>query len=150
MNFVRNLILSLVVGCAVSLAATTTQASDFTYQFAGTQGTLTGVITIEDVGPDKNRASSITMANYYKTDGSVVPLGYHINFYNSHFWVKSNEFQIEDGKITSYELIFNTNNGLPAVNWSQKIPYGNFPPPNSVDIKDQPRLNARPTFVPLY
>jgi len=111
MNFVRNLILTLVVGGVVSLAATTAQAVDFNFWVFGYIGGVYGVITLSKiaVGSRLHKATSIKIDEYYDIrDGKIYgPINHHINFSDmSTRDLLRNEFTVNAGLISEYHLQF--------------------------------------------
>ncbi|MBL4666088.1 MAG: hypothetical protein JKY04_01825 [Sneathiella sp.] len=123
MNFVRNLILSLVFGGVVSLAVTTTQAADFKYQFAGTEGTVSGAITLSEDGPGRYKATSLTVDEYTKPNGTVIPYRIHLNFDKKrpHDYRYNNEFTMKNGQIYDYRLLFVSEDGTFTVRWGNVV-----------------------------
>jgi len=110
MNFVRNLILSLVFGGVISLAATTTQAADFKYQFTAPHGTVHGTITLGLDYKGKIEATRFTIDHYTKPNGTAIPIKKQVNFTDlDPRTITHNDFIIDNGQITNYRLDFFTN-----------------------------------------
>ncbi|OUR77764.1 hypothetical protein A9Q83_09605 [Alphaproteobacteria bacterium 46_93_T64] len=152
MNFVRNLILSLVFGGVVSLAATTTQAADFNYQFTGTEGTVSGTITLREVRTGYYTAERFTIRRYENPNGTIRTFTIFIDIpdVDDQNFIY-NTFRMEDGKISYYRLFSKFLHMLPftVINWNSYSKVGNelslfFPPPNN---KISYRGNL--TFSPL-
>ena len=104
MGFIRNLIISLVVGGAVAITATAAQAAVYNYSFTNdvgnTAGTVMGAVTLADGDGVDLAASSVTITDISWLVGDIL-----IEFISPGVTVVTNNFTVAGGLITDYSFV---------------------------------------------